>query len=289
MPAGHGHSPVRASAAMLLGIALLTAGDVVTKLLAADFPAGQLLFLRHLWALAFIGAYVYLSKMWASLKVTNLSGQMLRGAAFVGTTGMMVLSLTHLPLSIVTAISFSSPILVALGSRFFLGEHVAPTRWIAILVGFCGVFLIAQPAGSVFGWSILLPMGAAVAAAIRDGTNRTLARTETSLSILFWSTCLVILTASPTLLWQWQSVSPAKMLQFAVCGLLSAGAHFLIVDAFRYAEASLVAPLRYTGLLWALGYGLAVWGHRPDLVQLLGSVLIVLGAIGLIERSTIRR
>ncbi len=166
-----------------------------------------------------------------------------------------------------------------------LGETVTRVRWISAAVGFAGVLIIMRPGGPSFGLALLLPLAAALANVARDMMTRSLAKTETSISILFWSMVLSIVATAATYPFGWTAVAPIDWLWFAVAGLINAVAHFTMIAAFRYADASALSPYRYTSLIWALALGWLIWGHFPDALSLLGAAIIVVAAAAAVPAS----
>ncbi len=277
---------IKGIAAMIAGALLLSMNDAVSKFLSESYPVGQILGLRHAVALAIILAYVRWTADWRVLRIENRAGQALRGATFVATTAFVVLSLSLLPLATVTAIAFSSPIFVVALSGPMLGERVGVRRWLAVLAGFAGVLLIVRPGTAAFDWLLVLPALAAVCAGLRDGVTRRLSRTDSSVSILFWSTVCVVVASLATVPFGWRPVDAAGAAWFVLNGAFSAGAHFLMIDALRLGDASLVAPFRYSGIVWAALLGLIVWGHVPDGWTLAGTAVIIASGIYIVERES---
>jgi len=278
-------NPVKGILAMILGAALLSLNDAVSKYLTESYPVGQVIGLRQAASLLVILPYAYYTTGWGGLRVVNWSGQGFRGAVFVATAILMVLGLSLLPIATVTAIAFASPIFVAALSVALLGERVGWHRWAAIIVGFGGVLVIVRPAGASFEWALMIPVCAAFANALRDIATRKLARTDTSISILFWSTVIVVVASLCTIPFGWEPVTGTGALWFLLAGLLAAGAHFLMIEALRLGEAALVAPFRYTALLWAILTGILVWNTVPDAFVLLGALLVVASGIYILQRE----
>lgn len=264
---------------MLIGIAFLSANDALSKLLAERYPIGEVVCLRQIASLAFIVPFALATGGISSLRIVDYSGQFWRGIAFLGTAFLIVASLAYLPLAIVTAIAFSSPLWMAVLAGPLLGETVTRDRWLSALVGFIGVLMIMRPGSPAFGWALLLPLAAALANVARDMMTRKLAKTETSLSILFWSMLLSILITGASYPFGWTAIASIDWLWLVVAGLLNAIAHFAMIAAFRYADASALSPYRYSSLIWALVLGWLMWGHFPELLSLLGAAIIVGGAI----------
>ena len=257
------------------GAALIAANDAATKLLTQSYPVGQVLCLRHASTLLLIVPYIAWVTGWPALRVTRWTGQVWRGVLFIGTAACMVWSLSVLPLVLVTTIVFASPIFVAILSAPLLGEHVSVKRWIVILVGFGGVIVALRPGDTTFHWLLLLPVITAAINGFRDIITRQLSRTETSISILFWSTLIVMAAGLLSAPFGWNAVSFEGAGLFIAAGLFNAGAHFLMIESLRYAPAAAVAPVRYTILLWAMVFGFVFWREVPDAAVLVGAALII--------------
>ncbi|CAN0386865.1 unnamed protein product, partial [Phaeothamnion confervicola] len=265
-------------ALMLAGVAFLSANDAVTKYLVERYPLGEVVFLRQLAGLCFILPYALATSGTAAFRVVDIAGQSFRAIAFLATAVFMAAGLAYLPLAIVTAIAFSSPIWVAALAGPALGERVTLRRWIAILVGFGGVLVIMRPGGPSFTWALLLPVVTAFANAVRDLLTRNLAKTDTSISILIWSAMLALVISAATYPFGWDPVSGLDCLWLVFAGFLNAVAHFSMISAYRYADASALSPYRYTSLIWAIGLGWLFWSHLPDGWSLLGTLIVVFAA-----------
>ena len=273
---------VRGIALMIVAVGLLTVNDGLAKYLTQSYPVAQVLCLRHVAVLLAIAPYAAAVTGWHALRPRNWAGQLWRGLLFIAGTGFLVLAVKLLPLATVTSLTMSAPIFVAALSVPFLGERVSAPRWFAILGGFIGVLLIVRPGGAAFEWALLLALGAALANGVRDLVTRRLARTETSISMLFWSNVAVALAGLTTIASDWQPLGAEGIAWFAFAGALNAVAHFVIIEAMRWGEAALVAPFRYTALVWAIGIGFVVWGHLPDVWVVLGALVIAASGITMI-------
>ena len=119
--------------------------------------------------------------------------------------------------------------------------------------------------------------------------TRRLARTETSLSILFWSAVIVTVASAVTAPFGWKPLTLTEVGWFLFVGLLNTGAHFFLIEAYRLAEASLVAPVRYTSLLWATLLGYLMWGHIPDLWVWIGAAVIVASGLYMVRSEARQR
>lgn len=278
-------SSLRGIAAMTAGAGLLTLNDAVSKYLTEHYPIGQVIALRQASAFLFILPYAWLSTGLATLRPVNRGGQLLRGTLFIVGTALVLTSLSLLPLAFVTVVLFSSPLFVALLSAPLLGERVHAQQWIAIAAGFAGVLLIVRPGGSTFEWTVLLPVCAAFTNGLRDTYTRRLSRTDSSLSVLFWSGVLVMTAGLCTLPYGWHPVGLRGAGWFLLAGFFNAAAHFMVIEAFRLGNAAMVAPFRYTGLLWATLWGYLVWREVPGPWTLAGAAVVVCAGVYMLRRG----
>jgi len=270
---------------MALAAALLSCHDAITKYLAETYPIGQVIFFRQIASLALVSGYLALGPGWRVLAVNSVGGQAIRAAAFLAATALIVASVSLLPLATALSVVFASPLVLAALSVPLLGERVGPHRWLAIVGGFTGVMVIIRPIDPAFNWLLLVPVCAALASALRDIATRLISRTETPLSILFWSNVAVIVVAALALPVGMKVIAPVDYAWLAVGGFLNITAHFLMISALRLADAALVAPFRYTALVWATLLGFAVWGHVPDHWTFVGAAIVVASGIYLLMRE----
>lgn len=277
--------PLQGVATMILAALILTFNDAISKYLTQVYPVGQVIALRQLCAMAFIVPYIHFVTGWGAVQVSNRVGVSMRAASFVATTGFIVLSFSLLPLALVTAIAFASPIFVVAFSHLFLHETVGVRRWLAVLAGFIGVLVIVRPGGADFELVLILPVCAALAAGFRDTVTKHLSTRDTSIAILFWSSLAVIAAAMLTIPLGWQSITPSATAWLVANGALNASAHFLMIDALRLGDASLVAPFRFTGLLWATILGFVFWDQFPDVWTFVGAAILIAAGIYIIERA----
>lgn len=271
---------------MILSALLLTLNDATTKWLTQSNEVLEVLALRQLWSLLLIACYIHFVTGWGTVKVVNRRGMALRSVFFAATTATIVLSFSLLPLVLVTAIAFASPLFVVAFSHLFTDEAVGQRRWLAVIAGFAGVLMIVRPGASGFELILILPVLVALFGGVRDVITRGLSQTDSSISILLWSNLVVVVFAFAAASIQgWQEITGMSALLMMLNGTLNAGAHFLMIESFRLGEASLVSPFRYSGLIWATILGLVVWGEYPDSWTLAGAAILVASGVYIIERS----
>lgn len=262
--------------AMSVGMACFVTNDALVKYVSESLPSSQLIFIRGVFAtLLILGVCVALGA--ARQMRLLLNGRVLLRAAFDAFATMIYLtSLFHLPIANATAINMATPLVITVLAVLLLKEKVRAARWAAIATGFIGVLMIVQPApGSFNGYALLCLAGTGLHAA-RDLTTRTIHSGIPSVLITFSTALAVTLLAGAWGLAQdWRPVGGSQFgLLAAASAFLSAG-YYLLTVAMRGGEMSLIAPFRYTALVFALALGFFVWGDVPNPLAWSGIALLV--------------
>jgi drug/metabolite transporter (DMT)-like permease len=274
---------------MVGGSALITLNDAIAKWLTATYPVGQILCIRGAFFFIPILFFVWRAGGVKMLRVHSVNAQVGRAILFIIASVFFVTSVGLMPLPTVIALTFTAPLFVTGLAPTLLGEHVGWRRWMAVLVGFVGVLIIVRPFQASWTLVALLPVVGALCGALRDMLTRQITAKETSVSILFYGALAVVIVGLFTLPFGWQWVSAPDLLLFAVQGFVMGIAHYLMIESFRMAEAALVAPFKYTGFIWAVIYGAAIWGDYPDRWTILGAAVILASGLYILHRELLRR
>jgi drug/metabolite transporter (DMT)-like permease len=272
---------------MLIGTAVLTMNDALIKLLAETYPTGQLLFIRGIFVWPWIILYAMRSGGFAALRIHNIKGQLVRGVCVIASAFLFINGLRHLSLADAIAVSFTGPLFITAMAPLVLGEKVGWRRWLAVSIGFAGVLFMLRPGSEALQWAIIFPLGAAIFGGLRDLITRRIAGTETTVAVLAVTTTIVLLAGLATMPFtDWVSVQTHHIAIFAASGALIAVAHTLMIEAFRRGEAALVAPFKYSSLLWATLIGFVFFAELPDRWTIVGALLIVLAGLYVLHRET---
>jgi drug/metabolite transporter (DMT)-like permease len=193
-----------------------------------------------------------------------------------------------LPLSTAYSIFFVAPLLITALSVPILGERVGPRRWTAIGIGLLGVLVVLRPTGegvlTTAGFAVLV---AALGYAVSAITVRVLARTDSTQAITFWLLALMGLGAGALAWPDWVPLRAEHAWLIGGIGIAGAIGQYAITEAFRLGEASLIAPLEYTALVWGVALDLALWGVLPDAITWLGAAIIIASGLYLIRREKV--
>lgn len=279
-------SPLPAVLLMLAAVALFGAMDAGLKLLAPHYAPMQVATLRGASALPLVLAWVLATVGVRGLLHVHWPLHLLRGVLGVAMMAGFVYGLRTLPLTTAYAISFVAPLLVTALAVPILGEHVGPRRWTAIAIGLVGVLVVLRPTGegmlTLAGLAILLAALCYAAGAI---TVRLLARRDSTQAMVFWFLAILSLIAG-ALAWRgWLPIRGGDWWVIAVIGVSGTLAQVALTEAFRRGEASLIAPLEYTALVWGVLADVVFWQVLPSGVTWVGAGIIVASGLYLIRRE----
>lgn len=280
--------PRKAMAWMLLAVLAFALMDAGMKALAHAYSPLQIATLRALAALPVIVLWIIWNRRLHTLWRIHWWLHLLRGVLGVGMIAGFVYGLARMPLSTAYAIVFVSPLMVTALAVPLLAEKVGPRRWGAILLGLVGVLVVLRPGGAgVATLAGLVVVGSAFCYALASVVVRVLAQRDSTESLVFWFLVLMALFAGALALPGWQPIDNAHWPVIALIGASGALGQVTLTHAFRLGEASQVAPLEYTALVWVVLIDLSIWGVLPDAMTWLGAGIIVLSGLYLFRRERV--
>lgn len=270
---------------MILAIVLFTAMDATAKGLMARYPAPQVVWARFAGQLLVV--LVILNQRAPMLLRTRYPGlQMARSAFQLGATGLFFLSLPHVGLAEATALTDINPVLITLGAALFLGERLGPRRIAGVLAALVGALIILRPGLGVFSPWALLPLGAAVCYTGNALLTRHLGPKEPVWTSLLHASIFGTLVSALVLPFVWVPISGPDLMLFALVGCLGTGAQLCIIRSFSMAEAAIVAPFAYLGIVFATFWGAVLYDQWPDRWTMIGALVIVVAGLYVWHRET---
>jgi drug/metabolite transporter (DMT)-like permease len=272
--------------AMIGAMACFIVNDALVKYASQTMPSAQLILVRGIMASTLVLAVA--KAMGATARIREIArGWVLTRAIVDAVASMLYLvSLFHLPISSATAINMTSPLIITALAALMLGERVSPHAWLATAIGFVGVLLIIQPqSDGINGYAILCAL-ATVLLSVRDLLTRRVHVGIPSILVTLSTTVAVTLLAGAlALLEGWTPVGAFDLGLLAIAAVFLAAAYFLIVSSTRNGDLSLIAPFRYSGLLFATIVGFVVWGDIPNALGWSGIVLLIGSGIYVLRAS----
>jgi len=280
--------PFRGIALILASTVFLGASDVTAKYLSATLPSIEIAWIRFtVFALVMVPAMLPASPLYA-LRTERRGLQLMRGVALLGSSLFFITGLSFLPIAEASATGFVAPLFVTALSIFFLGERVGVRRWLATAVGLIGVLIILRPGSGAFHPAAFFPIVSALAWACTLIMTRMMSGKDRAITTMTYSSIAGVCILSMLVPFVWVAPSWHDILFGIFIGIASTAGQWIVVLAFRYADASVLAPFSYTQLLWVSLLGFAIFGEIPDIWTVTGAVFIVASGLYTAHRERIR-
>jgi drug/metabolite transporter (DMT)-like permease len=281
--------PFKGIALILASTVFLGASDVTAKYLSATLPSIEIAWIRFLvFALIMSPAMLPGSPLYA-LQTGRPGLQLVRGAALLGSSLFFISGLRFLPIAEASATGFVAPLFVTALSIIFLGEKVGRRRWMATALGLVGVIIILRPGSGAFHPAAFFPIVSALAWACTLIMTRIMSGSERAVTIMTYSSIAGVCILSALVPFVWIAPSWHDILFGILIGVASTAGQWIVVLAFRYADASVLAPFSYTQLLWVSILGFLTFGEVPDMWTVTGAAFIVASGLYTAHRERIRR
>jgi S-adenosylmethionine uptake transporter len=257
----------------LAGIAMFAVNDALGKWLVADYGVGQLMLLRT------IGAGAVLAPLVLSLRVKLIDPrrpglQVLRVLCAAADTFAFYYATRYMPLADVMTFYMATPLIITALSAPLLGEKVERFRWIAVLVGFVGVLIALRPSPQMLSWAAPIALFGAIAYALSQTITRDL-RGIHWVPLVLWQFVGTGLVGAATIPWAWTTPSLFDLGLMFLVGVVAMICIICVVRALGFARVAVLAPLQYTGLLWAAILGWLIWRDVPTLPIVIGNAIII--------------
>ena len=279
------HRPLLGIMLMIIGISLLSGLDVFVKTLTQDYTIAQTIFLRSLLALPVILMFVPFEGGIRALRTQRPMLHASRGVVMIATAVCFFYSFQQLPLADAYALIFASPLIVTVLAIPLLGEKVGRHRVTAVLIGFAGVLIAMRPGFGTLELATYVALLGAVLYSFVQIFIRQMSRTESSIAITFYGTVMICALAAATMPWYWQPPTADAWLMFMATGLLGGVGQYCLTTAFRFANASILAPYQYLSLIWGVIFGYVLFHDVPGIHTIIGSFVIAGSGLYIIHRE----
>ncbi len=275
--------------ALLTATAAFSANDAITKFVAREYPVGQVLFVRGVMTTVMVGALLIAWGYTRALR-RGANGLVCARAVLEALAALLFTSaVIHMPLASLSTILLVSPLIITALSVIFYKEIVGWRRWTAIAVGFIGTLFVVKPTPSAFDAWALVGLVCAFISASRDTLTRRLDPGIPTIVISFMSAVSVTIAGALLgLTEQWPAMPSTPLSLLAIAAIFLATGNFFVVMAFRGVTVSLIAPFRYSALLWAGLAGYVGFSEIPDRWSLAGALLIVGSGVYALHREAVR-
>lgn len=288
-------NPFRAIAFKVASVLLFVVMASLIKAASAEVPPGEAVFFRSFFAIPVIVIWLASrGELRTGWLAADPKAHVFRGLIGSSAMGMSFAGLAILPLYEVKAIQYAMPLFVVILAALMLGERVRKVRLTAVGMGMIGVLIILWPRLTTFSgegvdprlaFGALVVLCGSLCAAFAQIFVRRMVETEETAAIVFWfsvtATCLSLLTIP----FSWAVPSP-KAAMFLVCsGLVGGVGQILLTSAYRYSDASIIAPFEYASMLFAVAIGYLIFEEVPTLGMLVGAALVIAAGLLIILRE----
>lgn len=286
------HRPLLAVALKLGALFLFTSMSALVKALSDEFPPGQLVFFRSLFAIPVIILWLTARRELAQgFVVKKPMGHFWRGVLGTSAMGLTFTGLSLLPLPEVTAIGYATPIFTLILAAVMLGERIRMIRIGAVALGLLGVMIMIWPrlgstqmeTAATIG--ALCVLGATFARAFVQIHIRQLVKVDHPAAIVFYFSLTATLLSALTAIWGWTTPTLNQALILIIMGLIGGVAQILVTSSYRFGQASMLAPYDYATMLFAIVIGYFAFDELPTVAILIGAALVIAGNVVVIWRE----
>jgi drug/metabolite transporter (DMT)-like permease len=272
----------------LAGFSCLTFGDAIIKSMGGQWPGTAVAALRYCIGALGLGIILWVKEGHKGFTVPMPKTQLMRGFGVSFATLCFFTAIFLMPLAEATAITYISPMIIAVMSSLFLNEREGKAAWIAIFAAFVGVIIILRPNVNLLGWTAFLPLLAAFFMAIMIIGNRKVANAGSPLQMQFLIAAIAALILVVAAFFG-HLYGPSSLrvdvpdwtvfLRCTIVALTASFSHWLVYMSTTKTSAARIAPAVYIQVIIAFVLGILIFEDWPDLLSLLGTTIIISAGI----------
>ena len=285
---GRKDDPLRGILLVVLAVFFFSCSDATAKYLSQTLPSIEIGWMRYA---GFTALLLPLMLRGGSpvVRTARPGLQILRGLGMLGSALFFIMGMRYLPMAEAAATSYVSPVFVTVLSIFVLNEKIGLRRWAAVLVGLLGVLIVIRPGGAAFQPAAIFPILSAVSWATGVVITRKMTGQERPTTTLIWSALTGLVVLSALLPFEFAMPNGWEIALGLLIGLVSTIAQWLLIQAYRYGDASVLASYSYIQLVWSTGLGYLVFGAVPDHWTFAGAGVIIASGLYTAHRERIRQ
>jgi len=269
---------------MFLSVCTFSVMDLLVKW-SSDYPTGEVLFFRGFFGLLPTYFLIPKNKLRTFYTTERSKEHLFRCLMGLMALIAIVVALRELPLAVVVSLSYAAPLFITVLSIFLLSEKVGVFRWLAVIIGFVGVIIIAEPGFKGMNYLYFLPLIFCIGMAFVTITIRKLSTTEPIWLISIFFTITISIAGLATIPMGWKMPNFQDFILLALIGVTGGSANLFLTQSYKLSEVSLVAPLKYLALVFAIFFGYFIWNEIPTIKTLIGASLVVLASLIIFRRE----
>ena len=269
---------------MFLSVCTFSIMDLIVKW-SGDYPTGQVMFFRGFFGIIPTFFLIPRERIKTFYKTKRPKEHFFRCIMGLMALVAIFIALRKLPLAIVVSLSFSAPLFITILSIFLLSEKVGIYRWLAVLIGFIGVIIITEPGIEEMNYLYLLPIIFCVGMSFVTITIRKLSSTEPIWLISIFFSIMILIASLMTIPFGWVMPNFHDFILLSLVGIMGGSANLFLTQSYKLSEVSLVAPLKYLSLIFAIIFGYLIWNEVPTTKTLIGASLVVSASLIIFRRE----
>ena len=271
---------------MFLCVCAFSIMDLIVKW-SEHYPLGEVLFFRGFFGLLFYFFIIPKERLKDFYYTKRIGLHFLRCTFGLIALLAIFTALRNLPLATVVSISFAAPIFTTIFSIFFLSEKVGFFRWLAVFVGFIGIVIIAEPGFSSLNIYYVYPIIFCLGLSYVAITIRQLSTTEPVWLISLNFSAAITLASIFTIPFGWIMPNIKDLILLSLIGVFGGVANLWLSQSYKFSEVSLVTPLKYLALVFAIIFGFFIWDEVPTFKTLIGASLVIISSVIIFRREII--
>ena len=265
---------VRGLMLMAVSVGLATGTHAVIRHLGQDLPPEEVVVIRHVFAFIALSPFIWRAGILRTFRTHHLRLHAIRGVVGGFNALAWYTGLTLVPFVVATSLNFTAVLFITIGAVLFLGERAGIRRWSAVGFGFLGTLIILRPGIEVVSPGALMVLGSAVLSATSMLLMKQLTRTESPLTIVCYMYLFRVAIALGPAILHWVQPSWEDLAWFVLIGIVASLSNLAQAHAFKDADATLLAPVRFTRLVWAALIGFFIFAETPDIWTWVGAAVI---------------
>ena len=273
---------------MFMSICAFSLMDIIVKW-SVDYPIGQVLFFRGFFGIIFYFFVIPRDRLHNFYQTERLGLHAMRCVSGLIALVAIFIALRELPLATVVSISFAAPIFTTILSIFLLNEKVGIFRWLAVLIGFIGILVITEPGISELNIFYIFPIIFCLGLSYVAITIRQLSSTEPVWLISFYFSLSITLLSFLTIPQGWVMPSLNDFIILSLIGVFGGVANLWLSLSYKYSEVSLVTPMKYLALVFAIIFGYFIWNEIPTIKTLSGAFLVIISTLIIFRREIYKK
>ena len=269
---------------MFISVCAFSAMDLIVKW-SENYPVGEVLFFRGFCGIIPL-IFLIPKKRYFDFYKTNRPFLHFK-RCFAGLIAIVAIfiALRNLPLATVVSITFAAPIFTTILSIFLLSEKVGLYRWLAVIVGFIGILIISEPGFNSLNFYYIYPIIFCLGLSYVAIAIKQLSSSEPVWLISFYFSLSIMILSFFTVTRGWILPSIKDFILLSLLGILGGLANLWLTQSYKFADVSLVTPLKYLALVFAIIFGYVIWGEIPTLKTLAGSSLVIISSLIIFRRE----